>query len=226
MLSPIDSGNSSHNRLCISSLVHMTTEQDKDFFDLIEDADVCLADMCKRAMSDSTMRKYVEMVISKEDSAGLKRLIASMQKRILNHDAAAAPPAALAYAPSAQAPPCSLPANSAPSVSASETEGRKRRRRGAPPPDSDPESSSEPVAQSRNNNTRSWHPAFRSFAFNFGRDYLAKHSSLTRLTNDVIYKAFLYVQEQTPHTRVPNRTCSRNASECTIKKSQALTQIR
>ena len=87
MLSPIDSGNSSHNRLCISSLVHMTTEPDKDFFDLIEDADDCLAEMCKRAMPDSTMRDAVGMTMREKDSAGLKRLIASMKKKILNHDA-------------------------------------------------------------------------------------------------------------------------------------------
>ncbi len=71
-------------------------------------------------MIESTIRKLVEVTFGKEDSKGLKGLLASLRNRIQTHDAqrAANQPAiapALASAPSApaasRAPPSSRPPN-------------------------------------------------------------------------------------------------------------------
>ena len=82
------------NRLRIACLVDMSDEEDAhDPVDLLASADEWLAEMCKRGLPDSSMRKAVDLAFGKEDVAMLKKLVAILEKKIRTHDSAPGPAA-------------------------------------------------------------------------------------------------------------------------------------
>uniref|UniRef100_A0A7S0MH24 Uncharacterized protein n=1 Tax=Cryptomonas curvata TaxID=233186 RepID=A0A7S0MH24_9CRYP len=129
--------------------------------------------MRKRGMPESILRKMVEMALAKEDVEALKKLLASMRKKILNHDAdlaAVVPGSATALAPALSAPAASPP----PPIS------RPVRRRRISAEDS---CGVAPVPTE-------FIPRFRTFAFKFGKEKLSEYGSLEHVTDAAVYKAF------------------------------------
>ena len=108
-------------RVSICRLVAPTGDEEMEpvaaqpnLLNLIADCDECLEEMHQKGMNESTMRKAAEDAFAKEDSEGLKQLLASMRNRIRTRDARqAAIVPALDPAPSApaasRAPPSSRP---------------------------------------------------------------------------------------------------------------------
>jgi hypothetical protein len=126
-------------------------------------------------MPESTMRKMVKKEFDKDDVEGLKKILASLRKKVANHDAdqaaAVLGPPALAPAPSAPAaspaPPISRPDHP---INLITRAALKRPRPGTPPqPDALLES-------------------LRLFAFEYGKIEHARLGSLDTVPKETVYK--------------------------------------
>ena len=172
--------------------------------DLIADCDECLEEMHQKGMNESTMRKAAEAAFAKEDSEGLKQLLASMRNRIRTRDARhAAIVPALDPAPSApaasRAPPSSRPP--IPNPSDSRTKSGLGRQAIAPT-----QSKATTAAMPSENEITAPAPKkprihtssdgeflvnFRTFAFDYGKQVLSRGEFLSTVTVQTLQQAFL-----------------------------------
>ena len=166
--------------------------------ELLADCDQCLGEMHQKGMNESIMRIGIEAAFRKDDSEGLKSLLASMRHRIRTHDAQQA---AIVPAPSAPAPPSSRPP--IPNPSDSRTKSGQGRQAIAPTQSkaakaAKPSADTTPAPKRRRLLTCDTSSCedkflqhFRVFAFGFGRDILSQGDSLTTVTDQFVQQAFL-----------------------------------
>ena len=88
MQSPSDSPLPVCQRLCLSHIVEMFEDRDEtSLLELGESANDLLDTMRKRGLQDSIKKTIVELVLREKDLEGLKKLLASLRKKVASYDA-------------------------------------------------------------------------------------------------------------------------------------------
>ena len=199
-------------RVSICRLVAPTGDEEMEpvaaqpnLLNLIADCDECLEEMHQKGMNESTMRKAAEAAFAKEDSEGLKQLLASMRNRIRTRDARqAAIVPALDPAPSApaasRAPPSSRPPIPNPSDSRGTNSGLGRQAitptqskatTAAMPSENEITAPAPKKPRIHTSSDGEFLVHFRAFAFDYGKQVLSRGEFLSTVTVQTLQQAFL-----------------------------------